>query len=97
MSEPFRGGYTIPSTPFNARGQLDEEGLRRIIDFCVGCGAHGLVYPVNASGFSTLTDEERLRGARIVVEQNAGRIPVVVGVAGLCAERRGWEGTRSSP
>ncbi|MBT4504127.1 MAG: dihydrodipicolinate synthase family protein, partial [Gemmatimonadetes bacterium] len=52
----------------------------------VGCGAHGLVYPVNASGFSTLTDEERLRGARIVVEQNAGRIPVVVGVAGLCAE-----------
>jgi dihydrodipicolinate synthase/N-acetylneuraminate lyase len=86
MSEPFRGVYTIPSTPFNARGQLDEEGLRRIIDFCVGCGAHGLVYPVNASGFSTLTDEERLRGARIVVEQNAGRIPVVVGVAGLCAE-----------
>ncbi|MBT4502364.1 MAG: dihydrodipicolinate synthase family protein, partial [Gemmatimonadetes bacterium] len=42
MSEPFRGVYTIPSTPFNARGQLDEEGLRRIIDFCVGCGAHGL-------------------------------------------------------
>ena len=65
---------------------LDEPGLRRIVDFCVGCGAHGLVYPVNASAFTTLTDEERVRASRIVVEQCAGRIPVVMGVAGVCKE-----------
>ena len=86
MSESFRGVYTIPSTPFDEQDQLDEEGLRRTIDFCIGCGAHGLVYPVNASGFTTLTDEERVRGSRIVVEQSAGRIPVVVGVAGVSKE-----------
>ena len=86
MSHAFRGVFTIPATPFRKDGQLDEEGLRRIVDFCVACGAHGLVYPVNASQFSTLSDEERLRGSRIVVEQCAGRIPVMVGVQGVCTE-----------
>jgi 4-hydroxy-tetrahydrodipicolinate synthase len=86
MSQPFRGVYTIPSTPFDQRDVLDEHALRCIVDFCIGCGAHGLVYPVNASGFTTLSDEERVRASRIVVEQCAGRIPVVIGVAGICKE-----------
>ncbi|MFO7917348.1 MAG: dihydrodipicolinate synthase family protein [Anaerolineae bacterium] len=83
-STPYRGVFTIPSTPFDEEGQMDEEGLRRVVDFCVGCGAHGIVYPVNASEFTNLSDEERLRGSRIVVEQTAGRVPAVVGTAGVC-------------
>ena len=86
MTQPYRGVFTIPSTPFTDALQLDEGGLRRIVDFCVGCGAHGLVYPVNASSFTTLSDEERIRASRIVVEQCAGRIPVVICVAGVCKE-----------
>ena len=86
MSLPFRGVFTIPSTPFDEQLQLDEGGLRRLIDFCVGCGAHGLVYPVNASSFSILSDAERIRAARIVIEHCAGRIPVVMGVAGVSQE-----------
>jgi dihydrodipicolinate synthase/N-acetylneuraminate lyase len=86
MPEPFRGVFTIPATPFDEHGQLDEGDLRRIIDFCVECGAHGIVYPVNASHFSVLSDQERLRGSRIVTEQTAGRIPVMIGVAGVSRE-----------
>ena len=86
MAHPYRGVFTIPSTPFTDSLELDEPGLRRVVDFCIGCGAHGLVYPVNASSFTTLTDEERIRASRIVVEQCAGRIPVVLGVAGVCKE-----------
>jgi len=86
MSKPFRGVFTIPATPFDECGQLDEGGLRRVVDFCVECGAHGIVYPVNASHFSLLSDEERLRASRIVTEQTAGRIPVMVGVAGVSRE-----------
>jgi 4-hydroxy-tetrahydrodipicolinate synthase len=84
MSKAFRGVFTIPSTPFNEQLEVDWEGLRRIVDFCVGCGAHGIVWPVNASGFATLTDEERLKGAQVVVEQVAGRVPVVIGTQGVC-------------
>lgn len=84
MSKTFRGVFTIPSTPFDEQLEVDWEGLRRIVEFCVGCGAHGIVWPVNASGFATLTDEERLKGAQVVVEQVAGRVPVVIGTQGVC-------------
>ena len=79
----FRGVFTIPSTPFDEQLEVDWEGLRRIVDFCVECGAHGIVWPVNASSFVTLSDEERLKGARVVVDQVASRIPVVIGTQGL--------------
>lgn len=83
MAEPFRGVFTIPSTPFDEKLQVDWEEFRRVLDFCVECGAHGIVWPVNASSFATLSDEERLHGMRVVVEQVAGRIPVVLGTQGV--------------
>ncbi len=85
-SEPFRGVFTIPSTPFTEDLEVDWDGLKRVIDFCVNCGAQGIVWPVNASSFPVLTDAERLEGMRVVTEQTAGRIPVVAGVQGLSAK-----------
>ena len=84
--EPFRGVFAIPVTPFDERGALDEVSLRRCIDFCIKGGAHGIVTPVNASEFSSLTDDERKRVAEIAVEQTAGRIPVVIGTSGVSVE-----------
>src|SRR5512146_2634507 len=78
----WRGIFTIPCTPFDDQGVLDEESLRREVQFCVEARAHGVVAPVNASEFWTLTDEERKRVMRIVVEEVRGRIPTVLGVAG---------------
>ena len=83
---PFRGIFTIPSTPFRADGEVDVPSFRRVVDFCVECGAHGLVYPVNASEFTSLSDAERFQMAEVLVEQNAGRIPAIVGVAGVTKE-----------
>ncbi|MBT5830255.1 MAG: dihydrodipicolinate synthase family protein [Candidatus Latescibacteria bacterium] len=57
-----------------------------MIDFCVNSGAHGLVYPVNASEFFTLTDAERMHLSEVMIEQNAGRVPTVIGVAGVSRE-----------
>ena len=85
QNHPWRGVFTIPSTPFTENDELDEDGLRSIIDFCVECGAHGIVMPVNASEFTFLMDGERFRVAEIAVEQTAGRIPVVIGSGGICA------------
>ena len=84
--ESFRGVFTIPSTPFRADGAIDVPSFRRVVDFCVECGAHGLVYPVNASEFTALSDDERFQLAQVLVEQNAGRIPAIIGVAGASKE-----------
>ncbi len=83
MSKLLRGVFAIPSTPFDEQLEVDWGGLRRIVDFCVECGAHGIVWPVFASNFGFLSDEERLKGSRLVVEQVAGRIPVVIGTQGV--------------
>jgi 4-hydroxy-tetrahydrodipicolinate synthase len=83
MTQQFRGVFTIPVTPFDPRGEVDEESLRRQVDWCVRAGAHGIVAPVNASEAPALTDEERRLVTRLVVETTAGRVPTVVGVTGV--------------
>jgi dihydrodipicolinate synthase/N-acetylneuraminate lyase len=85
-SKVFRGIFTIPSTPFSENGEIDVPGFKRIVEFCVACGAHGLVFPVNASEFTSLSDAERMQLSRVMVEQNAGRIPTMIGVAGVTRE-----------
>lgn len=85
-NDPYRGVFTIPSTPFHPTGEVDEVGLRRVVEFSIECGAHGLVYPVNASEFIALTDAERLFLTEVVVGQNDGRLPVIVGVQGTTRE-----------
>ncbi|HEX7009179.1 MAG TPA: dihydrodipicolinate synthase family protein [Phycisphaeraceae bacterium] len=85
-TEPFRGVFTIAATPFDDAREVDWSGFRSIIDFCIACGAHGICWPLNASGFTVLTDQERLEGMRVMVEQVAGRIPVVLGVQGVSAK-----------
>lgn len=82
----MRGVFAIPPTPFTDNGELDEQGLRNIVRFCIKGGAHGIVTPVNASEFISLTDEERQRVVAITVEEVGGAIPVVAGVAGTCEE-----------
>ena len=76
----FRGVYVIPVTPFTDSGELDGASLRRWVRFAHATGAHGIVAPVNASSFSSLTDDERRRVVAIIVEENARRVPFVAGV-----------------
>ena len=79
-SQRHRGLFTIPVTPFTDQGALDVDSLKRLISFCVEAGAHGIVSPVNASEFTTLTPEERDTVTRTVIEVANHAVPVVVGV-----------------
>jgi dihydrodipicolinate synthase/N-acetylneuraminate lyase len=85
MSKPWRGVFTIPCTPFTDSGELDVDSLRREVEFCVDAGAHGIVAPVNASEFWTLSDDERKTVAEVIIATTDHRVPVVVGVAGGAA------------
>jgi len=48
-------------------GALDLESLQREVEFCIAAGAHGLVAPVNASEFWTLSDQERCTVAETIM------------------------------
>jgi 4-hydroxy-tetrahydrodipicolinate synthase len=71
----------IPFTPGQPVDTVDEQSLRREVDFCIACGVHGLVVPALASEFMVLTDDERRLVVEVVLEQAQRRVPVVVNVA----------------
>ena len=73
----MRGIYPILLTPFDEDGRIDEESLRREVDFTLAAGVHGLGLALG-SEFLKLTEAERQQVTRIVVDQVRGRVPVVV-------------------
>jgi 4-hydroxy-tetrahydrodipicolinate synthase len=77
MSKPWKGIFVIVVTPFTASHELDEQSLRKEVQFCIEAGAAGLVGPANASEFPLLSDDERRRWLEIVVGETAGQVPVV--------------------
>ncbi|WP_347863776.1 MULTISPECIES: 4-hydroxy-tetrahydrodipicolinate synthase [Planktomarina] len=65
-------------TPF-ANGKVDIDALKKLVDWHIDQGSHGLV-PVGTTGESpTLTHEEHDRVVEVVVAQAAGRVPVIAG------------------
>ena len=74
----FRGSLVALLTPFDGE-QIDEAALRRLVDWHIAEGTHGLV-PVGTTGESpTLSHDEHCRVIQIVAEQAAGRVPVIAG------------------
>ena len=65
-------------TPFT-NGKVDIAALKKLVDWHIDQGSHGLV-PVGTTGESpTLTHEEHDLVVEIVVGQAAGRVPVIAG------------------
>lgn len=74
----FKGSMPALVTPFR-NGALDLETLKKLVEWHVGEGSHGLV-PVGTTGESpTLTHEEHETVIETVVKASAGRIPVIAG------------------
>ena len=74
----IQGSLPALVTPFKD-GQLDLDALKKLVDWHVDQGSHGLV-PVGTTGESpTLTHEEHDLVVETVVKQANGRIPVVAG------------------
>jgi 4-hydroxy-tetrahydrodipicolinate synthase len=69
---------------------IDEESLRRYVDWLVGQGVHGLAVNVDTGEGPHLYPEERLRVLEIVVEEVGGRALVVAGLAASFTEQARW-------
>jgi len=70
-------------TPLDDQEELDEAGLRRLVNFLIEGGVHGL-FPIGSQGeFYAFSPEEKRRVWEIVVEQAAGRVPVYAGTGAI--------------
>lgn len=69
-------------TPFTKDQAIDEAAVRRLAKRQIDAGIHFLV-PVGTTGESpTLSEDERVHVVELVVEEAAGRVPVLAGAGG---------------
>ncbi|KAA9006065.1 4-hydroxy-tetrahydrodipicolinate synthase [Histidinibacterium aquaticum] len=74
----IKGSIPALVTPF-ADGEVDFDALKKLVDWQIEQGSHGLV-PVGTTGESpTLTHKEHDAVVATVIEHAAGRVPVIAG------------------
>ncbi|HEY3063095.1 MAG TPA: dihydrodipicolinate synthase family protein [Chloroflexota bacterium] len=73
----MRGIFPILITPFDAQERVDLDSLRKLVDFNIDAGVHGLGIALG-SEILKLTEPERDLVISTVVDQVRGRVPVVV-------------------
>ena len=82
MRTSFTGLGTALVTPFRKDGSLDEAAVRRLVRRQIDAGVH-FVSPCGTTGEApTLTHTEKIRVVQLVVDEAAGRVPVLAGAGG---------------
>ena len=71
------GVYPVMLTPMTRKGEIDEQGLRALIEWYIDHGVNGLFASCQSSEIHKMNLEERIRIAKITVDAAAGRVPVV--------------------
>ena len=87
----FGGVFPVVPTTFTESGELDIASQKRCVDFMIDAGSHGLCILANFSEQFVLSDDDREVLTRAILEQVAGRVPVIVTTTHfgtrVCAER----------
>lgn len=76
----FRGTFTVLITPFTADGSaVDVPALRRLVNWQIEQGIHGLI-PLGSTGeFLSMTPDERRQVIEVCVTEARERVPVLIG------------------
>jgi 4-hydroxy-tetrahydrodipicolinate synthase len=82
MRIPFTGVGTALITPFKKDGSVDEPAVKRLARRQIDAGVHFLS-PCGTTGEApTLSRREKRRVIELVLEESAGRVPVLAGAGG---------------
>lgn len=73
-------------TPFKGDGSVDYEALARLVDTQLAGGTDFLCVLGTTAETPTLTAEEQRQVCRTIMERNAGRLPILLGVGGNCTQ-----------
>src|SRR3954454_6159982 len=77
----LQGLFPIGFTPVGPDGAIDFDGLVAQVQFCRRGSVQGIAWPQIASGWTTLTEAERIKGAEVMVAAaKGGSTAVVIGV-----------------
>ncbi len=78
ITHTYSGVLPVAPTPFTDDGEIDTEGMTRVLDCMIDQGVDGICILANFSEQFLLSDDERDRLTRLSLEHVAGRVPVIV-------------------
>ena len=96
MPAPYTGVFPIAPTPFAANGELDLEGMRRVLDCMVAQGVDGICILANYSEQFVLSDAEREQLLDLSLAHLAGRVPVIVTTSHYSSDIAAARGRRAA-
>jgi len=79
----FKGVIPAVLTVFDKEENIDEVGMRQLVSFLIDKGVNGLYLTGSTGEGFTMTSEERKKVVEIVIDETAGRVPVVVHVGAI--------------
>lgn len=81
----FRAHGIIPAviTPLTAEGKFNEQAMRKLINYLIDGGIHGLFVVGTTGEFYGLTPEEKREIFQVTVDETKGRVPVYAGTNGI--------------
>ena len=85
--EKFIGTGVALITPFTEDLKVDVDALRKLVNFQVENGIDYMVVLGTTGESATLSTEEKKLVIATVVEENKGRLPLVLGVGGNCTSK----------
>ncbi len=80
-ADRLRGVIVPILTPLNADETVDTVSLRRLVNYLVDGGVHGIWAAGTTGEFAALDDGQRLASIETVVDEAAGRLPVIANVS----------------
>ena len=80
--DKFKGTGVALVTPFNENGKVDYNGLHKLVEFQINNGTNYLVVQGTTGESVTLNEEEKIAVLDYIIEINAGKLPILLGVGG---------------
>ena len=82
MADKEIKGVIVPMvTPLNPDETVDVGSLRRLVNYLIDSGVHGLWASGTTGEFANLPDSERVRAMEATVDEAAGRVPVICNIS----------------
>lgn len=82
MSSKFHGTGVALVTPFTSNKEVDTTGLKNLVEHCINGGVEYLVVLGTTGESATLKKDEKKLVIQTVIDANAGRLPLVLGIGG---------------
>jgi 4-hydroxy-tetrahydrodipicolinate synthase len=103
----FRGIIVPILTPLTPDEKVDKSSLRRLVNYLIDNGVHGIWASGTTGEFAHLPDSERIVSMEVVVDEVAGRVPVIGNIScggtelsvnlGLAVQEIGLDGVALTP